>query len=102
MESNTLFFMVDFTMPRELSEPFVQLIPEQRSIVNRLLNQGKILSYALSLEESKLWAVFSVNSPNELRDILESLPLTEYMQYTVAELTFYNASHPFTPAFSMN
>lgn len=102
MEGSLTQYMVDFTMPQELPEEFVSRIPHQRAAVNRLLNEGKILNYALSLENSKLWAVFSVRSESELMQLIQTLPLTRYMKVHVNELTFYNAAHPFTPAFSVN
>ena len=94
--------MVDFTMPQELPDEFVTRIPLQREAVNRLLNEGKILNYALSLENSKLWVVFSVSSENELMEVVQKLPLTRYMKMRVSELTFYNAAHPFALSFSVN
>lgn len=102
MESSLIQYMVDFTMPQDLPEDFVRNIPEQRTAVNRLLNEGKILNYALSLENSKLWAVFSVRSESELMQLINTLPLTHYMKVRINELTFYNASYPLTPAFSVN
>lgn len=95
-------YMVDFTLPREMSEEFVSLIPRQRSLVNRLLGAGKLLQYALSLENGKLWAVFSVENQEELQEIIDGLPLTPFMKWRISELTFYNAAHPFVPAFSVN
>lgn len=100
--NNFIQYMVDFTMPQDLSDDFVSRIPHQREAVNRLLNEGKILNYALSLENSKLWAVFSVSSEHELMEVVQKLPLTRYMQMRVSELTFYNAAHPFALTFSVN
>ena len=94
--------MVDFTLPAELPEEFVSNIPRQRSAVNKLLGEGKILNYALSLENSKLWVVFSASSEAELLEMLQRLPLTRYMKVKVSELTFYNASNPYAPVFSVN
>ena len=102
MDNHIVQFMVDFTMPQDLPEEFVGKIPQQRAAVNRMLSEGKILNYALSLENSRLWVVFSVQSETELIDLIESLPLTRFMKYRVSELTFYNASNPFVQAFSMN
>lgn len=102
MEANLIQYMADFTMPKDLPEDFVTRIPHQRSAVNRLLSEGKILNYALSLENSKLWAVFSVQSEAELMQIIQTLPLTRYMKVRISELTFYNAANPFAPAFSVN
>lgn len=89
-------------MPQELPDEFVSRIPQQREAVNLLLNEGKILNYALSLENSKLWAVFSVASEDELMEVVHRLPLTRYMKLRVSELTFYNAAHPFAFSFSVN
>lgn len=94
--------MVDFTLPAELPQEFVNKIPEQRSLVNRLLNEGKILNYALSLENSKLWVVFCAHSESELMEMVHRLPLTRYMKVKVNELTFYNSVNAFVPAFSVN
>ncbi len=94
--------MVDFTLPKDLSETFISLIPQQREMVNKLMNEGKLLNYALSLENSKLWVVFSVQSLLELEEAVDRLPLTHFMKMRISELTFYNASHPFTPTFSVN
>jgi len=102
METNLVQFMVDFTMPSDLPEEFVSRIPQQRSAVNKLLSEGKILNYALSLENSKLWAVFSAHSEAEVMELVHRLPLTRYMKVSVSELTIYNASNPFAPAFSVN
>lgn len=95
-------YMVDFTLPSDLSEEFVQKIPAQRNMVNRLISEGKILNYALSLQHSKLWAVFAAESETDLMELVHRLPLTRYMQVNISELTFYNASNPVTPAFSAN
>jgi muconolactone delta-isomerase len=102
MENNLNQYMVEFTMPMNLPEEFVQRIPQQRDMVNRLFHEGKVLSYALSLESGKLWAIFAATSETELMQLVQRLPLTRYMKLKVSELTFYNASHPFSSAFSMN
>ena len=95
-------YMVDFTLPTELPEEFVNNIPRQRAAVNRLLGEGKILNYALSLENSKLWVVFSASSEADLMEMVHRLPLTQYMKVRISELTFYNASNSMSPAFSVN
>ncbi|HNL38595.1 MAG TPA: muconolactone Delta-isomerase family protein [Saprospiraceae bacterium] len=103
MDSSSLNqYMVDFTLPSDLPEEFVSRIPQQRKAVNRLLSEGKLLNYALSLEDAKLWAVFAAPSEAELMELVSSLPLTRFMKVRISELTFYNASHPMAPAFSAN
>lgn len=102
MDNNLIQYMVDFTLPTDLPEEFVSKIPQQRSMVNRLLTEGKILNYALSLENSKLWVVFAAASEADLMEIVHRLPLTRYMKVRVNELTFYNSVNSFIPAFSVN
>lgn len=102
MDNNPIQYMVDFTLPAELPEEFVSKISQQRNMVNRLLSEGKILNYALSLENSKLWVVFVAQSEAELMEMVHRLPLTRYMQVNVNELTFYNTFNAFVPAFSVN
>jgi muconolactone delta-isomerase len=60
------------------------------------------VNYALSLETSKLWAVFAVESEAELMELISELPLSKYMKVRISELTFFQAANPFTPAFSVN
>ncbi|HMR43852.1 MAG TPA: muconolactone Delta-isomerase family protein [Saprospiraceae bacterium] len=95
-------FMVDFTMPEMLTEEFMGLLPFQRAKVNRLFREGKLINYALSLENSKLWAVFNANSEMEVMEIIAELPLTKFMKISISMLTFYNSLTEETPAFSMN
>ncbi|MFN0212951.1 MAG: muconolactone Delta-isomerase family protein [Saprospiraceae bacterium] len=102
MDNNLNQYMVDFTLPAELPEEFVNKIPQQRNLVNRLLTEGKILNYALSLENSKLWVVFAAQSEAELMEMVHRLPLTRYMKVRVNELTFYNSVNAYVPAFSVN
>jgi len=95
-------YMVDFAMPDVLNEEFMNLVPFQRSAVNKLFMEGKLLNYALSLENSRLWAVFSANSELEVMDMISDLPLTPFMKVEISLLTFYNTMYPKMPEFSKN
>lgn len=102
MDTGRTQYMVVFTLPQPLTEEFISRIPQQRQAVNRLMQEGKMLSYSLSLETSKLWTVFSAPSEVELMELISSLPLTKYMKVHVSELTFFHSAQAFTPAFSVN
>jgi len=95
-------FLVDFTLPNNLDEEFMDLIPYQRAMVNRLFKDGVLLNYALSLESSRLWCIINATSEIEVQTIISDLPLTEFMKYEINMLTFYNSMQPVTPDFSMN
>ncbi|MFN4253503.1 MAG: muconolactone Delta-isomerase family protein [Saprospiraceae bacterium] len=98
----TIQYMVDFTLPDHLSNDFIGTIPQQRNVVSRLFSEGKLLNYALSLENSKLWAIFSAESEADLMEMISDLPLSRYMKVRISELTFYNAVQAMPPAFSVN
>jgi len=95
-------FMVDFTLPDTLTEEFMEKIPHQRAKVNRLLREGKLVNYALSLETSKMWAVFNADSEWQVKEMLDTLPLSKFMEAHVSTLTFYNSLEEEIPVFSMN
>ena len=95
-------FMVDFTLPNNLDEEFMSLVPYQRAAIDRLFKEGKLVNYALSLENSKLWAVFSANSEMDVISMIADLPLTQHMEVEISMLTFYNTTNPTMPHFSMN
>jgi len=95
-------FLVDFKLPDYLPEEFMELIPYQRAMVNRLFKDGTLLNYALSLESSRLWTVVNASTEHEAEAIIRDLPLTQFMNFEIATLTFYNSMEPVTPDFSMN
>lgn len=95
-------YMVDFTLPTTLSEDFLQLIPQQRAKANQLFNEGKLLNYALSLDNHKMWAVFSASSELEVNEMLDAMPLTRFMEFQISILTFFNTVNVETAVFSVN
>ena len=95
-------YMVDFKLPSILSEEFMDLVPFQRLAVNKLFEEGKIVSYALSHENSRLWGIFVANSELQVMDVLSDLPLTPFMKVEISLLTFYNDTKTQVPKFSLN
>ena len=95
-------YMVDFKLPNILSDEFMDLVPYQRVAINKLFEEGKIASYALSLENSRVWGVFKANSELQVMDILSDLPLTPFMKIEISLLTFFNDAKTQVPKFSLN
>jgi muconolactone delta-isomerase len=98
----TYQYMVDFSLPENLSQEFISRITPQRKIVNRYFRKGKLISYALSLESSKIWAIFKVNSEFELMELLAEMPLTPLMNLDISCLTIFNMPQTEAPDFSIN
>lgn len=100
MEDNKQY-MVEFDVYYQIDGEFESKIPSQRSAITRLFEKGKLLSYSLSRERTKLWGVFLVSSESELIQIIEKLPLTPYMDYDYSELLFHNGLS-LIPSMSLN
>jgi hypothetical protein len=95
-------FMVEFVLPNPFPEKFIVKIPEQRMIINRFLEQGKIQSYALSMDRDKLWCIVNADDELDVMRIIGEFPLIDFMQPTITELMFNNAVVMRVPSFSLN
>jgi hypothetical protein len=95
-------YMVTFDLPKYFDEEFTSLIPAQRAIVNQLMKGGVITSYAVSLESSKLWVTLLSESEFEVKEIIESFPIIEKVDYRISRLAFRNTIQPLIPNFSVN
>lgn len=95
-------YLVDFELPELFNDEFLALIPEQRKHVDQLMRNGTLLSYALSNDRSKVWAMLNADSEVEVNEILEEMPLISFMTPTIYELAFLNIADGGLPAISMN
>ena len=94
-------FMVEFEMPEEFTDDFVQHIPRQRKFINYLLADGKLQSYSLALDRSVLWAIFLADSEFEVMEMIEQMPIAEHVTPYISELMFHNSSEQVL-SFSLN
>ena len=95
-------FLVDVTLPSELTEEFLALIPRQRAEVGKLFAEGRLSSYGLALDRSKVWITLHAESENEVEHILESLPLRRAMNVQIHQLAILEHSHLNIALISMN
>lgn len=94
--------MVSIQLPDELTEDFISLIPKQREMIDELMNEGKILQYALGIDRSKLWITLSADTKKDVLVILSAFPLIDYMKPKIFELAFYNSISTELPKLIMN
>lgn len=94
-------FMVDFSVPEEPTASFLELVPFQEAVVSDYLSKGKLVNYAISLEKSKIWAVFAATSEIEVLEMLIDFPLTKFMKVEISLLQQYNYNAN-APSFSLN
>jgi len=95
-------YMVAFDLPKEFDREFISAIPAQRAIINKLMKEGIVTSYALSLENSKLWVVMIAESELEVVQNISAFPIINKTDFTISKLAFHNNANRLVPNFSEN
>jgi muconolactone delta-isomerase len=95
-------FQVNISLPRQYTEEFISLLPQQRRIVNELLQKKILESYAVSADKTKAWAAVNAETEKEVRDILSTFPLIRFMKIEVTQLAFYNQVQLAFPPLMLN
>ncbi len=93
--------MVEFQVPQPFPAELEEMVNDQRIVVHDLFVEGKLLSYTLAHNRSKIWGIFFADSESELISLLDRLPMTPYMQFDYTELMFHETVQ-FIPAMSLN
>lgn len=98
---NTFEYLIDIDLP-ELTKEFIELIPSQVAMTNRLMKKGKLTSYTLASDRTKLWVTLNAASEDEVIEILQSFPIYSYLQYKIYKLAFNNYVSFSLPKVSLN
>ena len=89
--------MIQIELPEEPDLEFFKLVPEQRTCINKLMEENKVLGYSLSHDRLRLWVVMCAESEFEVLDTLGDFPMIGYMKYEVTELMFHNMASMLLP-----
>ncbi|MBZ0202584.1 MAG: hypothetical protein IT281_02165 [Ignavibacteria bacterium] len=95
-------YMIEMDLPVPFTDEFLALVPRQRAMVNKLMNEGVITSYALSIEEGRLWIMAIGESEVHINDLLRDFPIAPMVKYKISKLTFHNSISFQIPNFSLN
>jgi hypothetical protein len=101
MEDGIKKYMVEFDVPVPFPEDLEVMISDQRLAVHELFLSEKLLTYTLSLDRTKIWAIFLAQSESELLYAIDTLPMTGYMNYNYVELMFHETIQHI-PSMSLN
>ncbi len=103
MSTNLVYeYMVDIDLPVPFNNEFISLIPKQRAVINKLMGERIISSYAVSIEDGKLWTTLLAESEESVTEILSTFPIIKYVDYSISKLAFHNNINIATPQFSLN
>ena len=95
-------YLVTFDLPKYFDDEFISLIPAQRAVVDTLMKNHIITSYAVSLESSNLWVTMIAGNEFEVNEIIAGFPISEKSNYKISKLAFRNTVNSFVPKFSLN
>ncbi len=95
-------YMVEIDLPLPFDNEFISLIPKQRDVINRLMGEKILTSYAVSIEDGKLWTTIAAESDEKVTDVLTEFPIIEFVEYKISKLTFHNHIGFTLPQFSLN
>jgi muconolactone delta-isomerase len=85
-------FMVDIQLPPDPSAEFFALIPLQRAHIDKLIEEGVILGYSLSIDRLRLWIALNAGNEGDAVDILAAFPMFKFFEPTIHPLMFHNNS----------
>ena len=95
-------FLVHITLPDFFTQKFYDLIPKQRVLINKLLENRTILSYSLDMERNNLWVHISAISEQHVMDILSTFPIIKEVKVSIHELAFFDSATISLPELSLN
>lgn len=93
-------YIVTFRVPH-LNETLLKMVPKQRKVVDQMMSDGTLISYSLTKNMDRLYAVFRAYDDEDLKEQIDKLPLTRIMPYQFKELYFHLGAVSL-PAISLN
>ena len=96
-------FAVTLRLPTSFTEDFLATIPEHRAVINQLLAEHVIESYAISADRGRGWLIMNGENEADVRTIVEQFPLYPYFQTVeVDALLFFDSAASRFPHISLN
>lgn len=90
------------TIHFETDEDFMSFVPPHRIYINKLIENGIIEFYSVSLESMRSWIVLNAADKSEVEYVLSQSPLYRYWTVEVDELYIYDAPGYRLPSFQLN
>ncbi len=86
-----------------VTEDIINTIPDHRKVINKLLAQGRIFSYSVSVNRDHIWCVINAEDEKEAMEIIASFPLRKFfIDVLCYPLLFHNTLPAAIPGISLN
>lgn len=96
-------FIVSLHLPDSFNEEFVALIPQHRALINQLLAEHVVETYAISADRSRGWLTVHSEDEEGVQELLRRLPLYDYFSgIEINELFIFDSIATHFPHISLN
>lgn len=96
-------FVVSLRLPDVFDEEFMALIPRHRAVINRLLSEKVIETYAISADRSRGWVTINGDDESAVQGVLKQFPLYQYLHgVEIDELFIFDSTASRFPLISLN
>jgi muconolactone delta-isomerase len=95
-------YLVTAYLPTLFDGEAASLSGEQLAYARRLMEEGTITSYSLSLDRKMFWLTLLAHSTGEAEQALNKLPMFGRMRHEIVELLYHAAHIPALTRFSLN
>ncbi len=86
----------------EWEDSHAQLLDSHRSYINKLILDGVIDQYAVTMESQRIWITINAESKEQIDIIMSKSPLYQYWTYQIDELYVIDGLHYRLPAVQLN
>jgi len=85
-----------------MNDEFAALVPSHRTYINRLIEQGVIDHYVVTMETQRVWITFSAEDKDAVEKYLSKSPLFKFWTYEIDELFVVDGLHYRLPVVQLN
>jgi hypothetical protein len=90
------------TIQFEMNDEFSTLVPPHRTYINRLIEQGIIDHYVVTMETQRVWITFSADDKDSVVKYLSKSPLYKFWTYEIEEVFLVDGLHYRLPILQLN
>ncbi len=90
------------TIQFDMNDEFASLVPSHRTYINRLIEQGVIDHYVVTMETQRVWITFSAEDKEAVETYLSKSPLFKFWTYEIDELFVVDGLHYRLPVVQLN
>ena len=90
------------TIQFDMNEEFASLVPAHRTYINRLIKQGIIDHYVVTMETRRVWITFSAENKIAVEEFIAGSPLFKFWTYEIDEVFMVDGMHYRLPVMQLN